>query len=72
MGKPATVWNVEGYRRIKVMMKVSAETRGEAIRKALAGDYFDVDTEPDCDIQKSEWTAHPALPRRLSDGSPHQ
>lgn len=50
-------WTVEGYRRIKVMMRVLASSREEAIEKARREEYHDVDTEPDCDLDKPAWTA---------------
>lgn len=55
-------WKVEGYRRIKVSMTVEAETRREAISKALNGEYTEPDTEPDGDINTAFWTAA-RLPR---------
>lgn len=50
-------WRVDGYRRVKVSMVVEAETRREAIQKALSGEYTRTDTEPDGDINKKFWDA---------------
>ena len=55
MGK----WVVTGYERISVMMEVEAETAEEAIEKAKAGDYGNVDSEPGPRVYRPEWTAEP-------------
>jgi hypothetical protein len=51
------VYTVHGYYLTQKTMKVRAETEGEAIEKAKAGEYFDVDTEPGPDVHTPKWTA---------------
>jgi hypothetical protein len=57
-----TQWTVSGYRRIKVTMVVEAETAWEAVDKAMAGEYSDVDTEPDKDLKFPVWKARKRNP----------
>jgi hypothetical protein len=50
-----TVYTVIGYERTTRMMQVEADSEEEAIIKAKAGDYFDVDTEPGPCIFTPKW-----------------
>ncbi len=52
-----SVWTVIGYERTTRMMRVQAETEGEAIAKAKAGDFDDVDTEPGPILIRPVWYA---------------
>lgn len=52
-------WVVTGYERISVMMEVDAVTEEEAIEKAKAGDYGNVDSEPGKRVHSPKWTATP-------------
>lgn len=52
-------WVVTGYERISVMMEVEAETAEEAIEKAKAGDYGNVDSEPGKRVYRPAWIAEP-------------
>jgi hypothetical protein len=54
-----TKWVVTGYERIVVMMEVEAETAEEAVDKAKAGDYGNVDSEPGKRVFRPQWTAEP-------------
>lgn len=52
-------WVVTGYERITVMMEIDAETADEAIEKAKAGEYGNVDTEPGPRVFRPQWSARP-------------
>lgn len=63
-------WDVTGYRVTHVMMSVEAETREDALEKAKAGLYLDVDTEPGHDLWPARWIAKPALLAAPSEPKP--
>jgi hypothetical protein len=52
-------WVVTGYERISVMMEVEAETEEEAIRKAMDGEYGNIDSEPGPRVFRPKWGARP-------------
>ncbi len=52
-----SVWTVTGYERTTVMLRVEAETEAEAIEKAKAGEYDDVDSEPGPRLMRPAWEA---------------
>jgi len=58
---------VSGFERTSRMMKVHASSEAEAIKKAQAGDYFDVDTEPGPCIDFKKWTAEQTSDKREAE-----
>jgi hypothetical protein len=59
---------VEGYRLIRVMLKVKASSAEDALERAKAGYYEDVDTEPFQDTKLNQWTAKPLLSQEKANG----
>ena len=49
------IYTVIGYERITKMMRVEADSEEEAIEKAKAGDYSDIDTEPGPSLLRPTW-----------------
>lgn len=52
-----STYTVTGYVRFAKMMRVEADSREEAIEKAKAGKYDEVDTEPEKLLMRPNWTA---------------
>ena len=51
------LWTVHGYERTAIMMRVEADSEEEAIEKAKAGDYSDVDSDPGPRLLRPAWNA---------------